>query len=263
MGNIHCLNLENLKTLWKKEFGIPFRSNLKIHKNNVFLINSNSKIFSINTNTGKLNWSFETISKKLKHNSSYQIAIYKDKLFFTNDSAEIYCLDLISNNIKWTLVFNTPDFRTAPLIFKSSPITIDDDGTLFISTNYGSSYAINSERGLIKWSIPIYSLNRMFVNSNNILLTTQDRFLILNKENGDIFYNQQINDQSKKKMDSFEDIIVGQNAIYLPTKNGHGFSIKIKNLKDVNQFKIPKDYEDFFFYNNNIFIKTENSLTKY
>ena len=41
---------------------------LKIHKNNVFIINSNSKIFSINTNTGKLNWSFETISKKLKHN---------------------------------------------------------------------------------------------------------------------------------------------------------------------------------------------------
>ena len=102
LGNIHALNIANLDIIWKKNFGVPFKSNLKVHNNNLYLINSNSKIYSINTDNGKLNWSFETASRDLKDNKSYQIAIINDDLVFTNDNAEIYCLDLkkiISNGL--------------------------------------------------------------------------------------------------------------------------------------------------------------------
>ena len=82
-----------------------------------------------------MNWSFETASRDLKDNKSYQIAIYNDDLVFTNDNAEIYCIDLKKNNIKWSLIFQTSNFENTPLIFKSSPISIDNNGYIFVSTN--------------------------------------------------------------------------------------------------------------------------------
>ena len=90
LGNIHSFDLQTLKKNWSVELGVPFRSNMKIYKDNVYLINSNSKIFSVSTNDGKLNWSFETASKNLKHDSSYQIAIENDKLFFSRLSEKDY-----------------------------------------------------------------------------------------------------------------------------------------------------------------------------
>ena len=96
-----------------------------------------------------MNWSFETASRDLKDNKSYQIAIYNDKLIFTNDNAEIYCLDLKNNNIKWSLIFKTSNFENTPLLFKSSPITIDRNGYIFVSTNHGYTYAIDIVSGII------------------------------------------------------------------------------------------------------------------
>ena len=82
-----------------------------------------------------MNWSFETTSRDLKDNKSYQIAIFKNDLIFTNDNAEIYCIDIKKNSIKWSLIFKTANFQDNSLLFKSSPITVDRNGDI-----YGSSY---------------------------------------------------------------------------------------------------------------------------
>ena len=72
---------ENFLPLWEKKFGVPFKSDIKIYKENLYLINSNSKIYSINLKNGKLNWSLETSSQYLKDDKSYQLAIFNNKLF--------------------------------------------------------------------------------------------------------------------------------------------------------------------------------------
>ena len=38
LGNVHCFNLENLKLKWRKSFGVPFKSDVKIYKKNLFII---------------------------------------------------------------------------------------------------------------------------------------------------------------------------------------------------------------------------------
>jgi len=118
LGNIHCLDLKNFELKWKKSYSVPFVSDIKFYKNNFFLINSNSKIYSFDTTEGKLNWSFETASNDFKDRHSYQIAISDNKLIFTNDSAEIFCLDLQTNQIKWSLTFQNNEYENLPKIFK-------------------------------------------------------------------------------------------------------------------------------------------------
>ena len=263
LGNIHALNIVNLDIIWKKNFGVPFKSNLKVHNNNLYLINSNSKIYSINTDNGKLNWSFETASRDLKDNKSYQIAIINDDLVFTNDNAEIYCLDLKKNNIKWSLIFQTSNFENKPLLFKSSPISIDKNGYIFVSTNYGYTYAIDIKTGLIKWSQPIYSTNRFVITEKYLINSWKDRVFMINKSNGKIVLNKNLSKSQKKNKIIFKDLIVGDNWIYIFDRKGFKISLDKKNFNTYLISKIARNYENSIIYNNNLYINTKNSILKY
>ena len=264
LGNIHSFDLKTLKKNWSVELGVPFRSNIKIYKDNVYLINSNSKIFSVSTNDGKLNWSFETASKNLKHDSSYQIAIENDKLFFTNDSAEIYCIDLAENNIKWSLVFDLQNFQKVPTIFKSSPISIDKGKTLYVSTNYGFTYAIDVNSGAIIWSTPIFSLNRFQFHENYLLTVFKNRLIIYKKNNGELVLNKELNHNKKKDEDlNFQSLIMGKNAIYLFDKSGIFVEVKSSNFDVINMNKSFKGFKDYAIYKKQFYLLSENSINKF
>ena len=263
LGNIHAFNIINLDIIWKKNFGVPFKSNLKVHDNNLYLINSNSKIYSINTDNGKLNWSFETASRDLKDSKSYQIAIINDDLVFTNDNAEIFCLNLKKNNIKWTLVFQTANFENKPLLFKSSPISIDKNGYIYVSTNYGYTYAIDIKTGLIKWSQPIYSINRFSITEKYLINSWKDRVFMINKSNGKIVFNKNLTNLKKKNNVLFKDLVVGNNWIYIFDNKGFKISLDKKNFNRYSRSKVARNYENSIIYNNNLYINTKNSIVKY
>tara|TARA_B100000963_G_scaffold186943_1_gene162618 strand:- start:4383 stop:5639 length:1257 start_codon:yes stop_codon:yes gene_type:complete len=263
LGNIHSFNIENLNLRWKKKFGVPFKSNLKIQGNKLFLINSNSKIYSINTDNGNLNWSFETASNELKDAKSYQIAIYNNNLVFTNDNGEIYCLDLIKNNIKWSLIFQTANFENTPLIFKSSPISIDNNGYIYVSTNRGYTYAIDIKTGLIEWSKPIYSTNRFIITKKYLINSWKDRIFMINKLNGKIVLNKNLKNL-KKNVDTFyKDLIIGDDQIYIFDNKGFKISLDKKNFNRYSKSKIAKNYKNLIIFNNNVYINTKNSILKY
>ncbi len=245
LGNIHSFNAENLDLKWKKKFGVPFKSNLKIHQKNLYLINSNSKIYSINTDNGNLNWSFETASRDLKDKKSYQIAIYNNDLVFTNDNAEIYCIDLKKNSIKWSLIFQTANFENTPLIFKSSPISIDNNGYVFVSTNRGHTYAIDLKTGLTKWSKPIYSTNRFIITKKYLVNSWKDRIFMIDKSNGKIVFNKNLKNLKKSSKTFYKDLIIGSDWIYIFDNNGFKISLDKKNFAKYSKKKNCKKLQKF------------------
>ena len=262
LGNIHCYNVENLDLIWKQKLSVPFMSNIKIYKNDLFIINSNSKIFSLNISSGKINWSFETVSKDIKSKGSYQISIYDNKLYFTNDVGEIYCVDLSKNNIIWSLTFEPINYSQKPITFKSSPIIINRDN-LFVSTNYGFLYAINPKSGLVKWSLPIENTNNFLVDKNLIFLANQDRFVIINLLNGKIIYNQNIPSFKSKIKHQFENLLLGKKNIILFSKDGQIILINKMNLGKVKVYKKYIDFKNFIVISNNLYLITSKSLVRF
>jgi len=264
LGNIHCLKIKNLEVIWKKNFGVAFRSNIKINKDDLFLINSNSKIFSINIKNGNLNWSFETSSGIIKDDSSYQIAIYNDKLFFTNDSSEIYCLNLVEKTIMWSLTFENDDFSISPLIFKSSPITIDDNGILYVSNNNGNTYSIDANKGFLIWSSPIYSFNRFIVSENYLFNIFNDYIFIIDKKNGKILFNKKILSKNKKKINFlFKDLLVSQKNIYIFDIDGYLITLDKSNLANYKVDKYYKKYSNLILAKNFLYINSGNEIYKH
>ena len=261
LGNIHCLDIKSLKIIWKKSYSVPFRSNIKIYENNLFLINSNSKLYSINAQNGNLNWSFETTSKDLKDNKSYNLQIYNSKLIFTNDSAEIYCIDLKTNNILWSLVFESSNFTNSPLIFKSSPMIIDLDGSLYISNNLGNTYKINIENGMVIWTAPIFSINDFLLTNNYLLNVINNNFFIINKKNGKVLFNKKFVLDNKNF--NIKNIIISTEYIYLFEKNGYVISIDRKNFKIIKYNKFLGDFLDLIVSKDNLIIRTKKQLIQF
>lgn len=264
LGNIYSYDLKNLDKLWVSELGVPFKSSIKIYKNQIFIINSNSKIYSLNKKNGKLNWSFETASKVLKKNNSYQIAAHKDKLYFTNDNGEIYCLDLLNGKILWSLILEVGNFQDLPAVFQSSPILIDKTGIIFFSSNYGFMYAIDSLSGAIKWSKQLDTYNNIIATKNYLMTIINNRIVILEKKSGRILFNQNILSSYKKnKISNFKDFIIGKEKIYIFDLNGTMVSINLNDLSNREVAKVSKNFRSYVILKDSVLLLTQNSLIKY
>lgn len=262
LGEIFCFSIDDLKIKWKKNLSVPFQSDIKIHNNLIYLINSNSKIYSIDTKNGNIIWSFETTSKNIKNKLSYQIAFFENNLYFTNDNAEIFCINLIEKKIKWSLIFEIQSFKQTPLVFKSNPITIDDNGNLFISTNYGFTYSIDARQGNVNWSKEFYSLNNFIFTEKYLMFSNLNRFIMLDKKNGKIIYNKPFFNKSKKEL-FLKDLIIGKDNIYLFDIEGYLFTIKLNNFDTYYTSKFSHNYKDYLILKNNLFILSDNSITQY
>ena len=262
IGNIHCFDAKNLNLIWKKSFGVPFMSDIKINKNNLYIINSNSKIFSLNTDNGKINWSYETASKNIKDFKSYNIAIFNDKLLFTNDSSEIYCLDLNQNNILWSKILQNENFQNLPLIFKSSPITIDQNGVAYVSTNNGFTYSIEIKSGLVNWAVPVSSTNRLFVSGNYLLSVEQSNLTILNRTSGKILFNKKISINKKNQL-VLKSLFIGEKNIFLFDEKGYLVFFDLNDLKKYKVKKFLNKFSNFIILKNNLYINTSDSIIKF
>lgn len=262
-GNIRALDFDTLKTKWIQKLTVPFKSDIKIYRNKIYIINANSKLYSIDYSNGEIEWSLVTASKIFKSNGSYQIAISDNKLIFTNDYAEIYCLDLINLNILWTLKLQMDNFQNYPYSFKSTKIIIKNDN-LFFSNNYNNTYSINIKNGSVNWINNNYFEN-IILAEDKIFLVKKRNFIILNKKgetifnkNYDyIFQNEKINNHF------FKNIFIGKNQIYIFTNSGYILSIDIKNLKNIKIFSKEKSFNNYILFNKDFIIITNNSLIKY
>lgn len=262
IGNVHCLDIKNLNLIWKKSFGVPFMSDIKLNKNNLYIINSNSKIFSLNADNGKINWSYETVSKNIKDFKSYHIAIFDDKLLFTNDSSEIYCLDLKKNNILWSRILQNENFQNLPIIFKSSPITIDQNGIAYVSTNNGFTYSIEIKSGIINWVVPVYSTNRLFVSGNYLLSVQQSNLIILNRLNGKILFNKKISINKKTQL-TLKSLFIGERYLYLFGEKGFIVFLDLNDLQKYKVKKFLKKFSNFIILKNNLYVSTSDSIIKF
>ena len=264
IGNIHAFNKKDLKLVWSKKLGVPFRSNIQSFGKSIYLINTNSKIYSINVDDGKINWSFETASKTIKDpNFSYQIKVYNEKLFFTNDSGEIYCLNLIDQNIRWSLVFQSEEFKKTPVLFKASSF-IAENNNLFISTNYGFIYSVDSSQGFVNWTKPFPFLSNLKLIGNYLISNTENGLVIIDKKNGNILFNNDFNRilNLKKKKISISDIIITYNNIFLTTSNNLIIKIDRDNLKSYTTKKFNK-YIKSELYGNKVFMLNESGINIY
>lgn len=80
LGTIFSVDINSFEIKWKKSLNVPFLSNIILQNDDLYLINSNGKLFSINILNGITNWSYDTGSNLIK---SYEfIRFLPSKIFY-------------------------------------------------------------------------------------------------------------------------------------------------------------------------------------
>ena len=93
------------KTTWAKNFKVPFRSNLKIIKNNLAAANQNNNLYIIDKNSGGNLKLIPTEETTIKNNFINNLSADEKNLYFLNTYGS-YSIDIDSKRINWFINLN-------------------------------------------------------------------------------------------------------------------------------------------------------------
>ncbi len=272
LGYIYAINLTERSLLWAKNYGIPFRSNIKISNDQIFLANQDNVIYSINTKNGVKNWQFATSLTFLKSDFENSFALDKTNgnIFFLNTNGELYSISYSTQKINWILNFKNPQLTGDTNLFISRPIVVKYDN-LIVSTEK-ALFSYNKLNAKKNWTFAVELILKPVVTSYyTYLITKTDLLICLNNKTGDVVWSKKIykslnKNKINKKNKKFYDLKIVNNEIYLFSNTGHLLSFDPNNGELNNLKKISKNgiSSEIVFLDDYMFLFDEdNKLLKF
>ena len=231
---------------WAQNYGIPFRSNIKIYDGKLFLSNQDNTLYSLNINNGEKNWQYDTSSSFLKSDFQNNLLIDKTNnlLFFLNTSGELYAIDLINNKVIWVNNFNRSS-NTESNLFLSFPLSLKNENLLVYDGK--KILNLNSKTGIKNWETNLSLEIKPVLTSNNVFFVTKNKYLnCLNMIDGKIIWSKNIDNQIKNLREKFKTSKLGisksqfivNNFILVFTSSGYLLTFDISNGKILTVNKI-------------------------
>lgn len=224
IGFIYSIEFKSGKLNWKKFYGIPFNSRIKIFKEKIYLVDKDNKILCFNSFDGSKVWEQKTVSTFIKSQKYLALSISKNNhVFFINSAGDLFKIDSANGKVLWSLPTIKGFGEHDTDFFKSSDLVIDDD-TLFFSNETSNSFSINSSSGFVNWRTEIKTSIIPIINGANIFLLTNNGYLVnLNKSDGKILWSVNVfkNIKKKKRNIKTSGFILGKNLIYITTTDGN------------------------------------------
>ena len=223
IGFIYSIGLNNGKLVWIKNHGIPIKSNIKIYKNKIFLINQDNRILCFNTENGSKIWDIRSVPSFIKLQNFLSSAISKQgDVIAINSSGDLFKVNANNGKIDWSLNTLESTLAHATDFFKSSEIVIIDDNIIFSSKSSIFSYNLNT--GYTNWKQEVSSIGAPIIDGKNIfILTDNGYFVIIDKDTGILISSTNILKILKKRKQETKitGFIMGSGKIYSVTSNGY------------------------------------------
>ena len=193
LGYVYAIDIETRTLIWAKNYGIPFRSNIKFFDGQLFLANQDNIVYSIKAKNGEKNWQLSSSVTFLKSEFKNNIVIdeLNNNIIFINTSGELYSLNYLNQRINWVLNFKNFSLKGDTDLFLSQPLAIKD-GNLFVSTE-NSLLSYNLITGSRNWIKPVAPILKPIITKNNVFTFTKNDLLIcIDRKTGDIRWSKNI-----------------------------------------------------------------------
>jgi len=272
LGYLYALNLKNNKIIWAKNYGIPFRSNLKFANNQIFLANQDNVISAIDANTGIKNWQYGTSITFLKSDFENTLALdlINKNIFFLNTSGELYSINYFKKNINWVLNFKNSYLSGDTELFLSQPI-VSKNNNLIIATEK-AVLSLDTLTGSRNWNLRAEPIFKPIITLNYTYLILKNNLLIcLDNTSGNVVWSKNIfrnikDKKIKNQFESFIDFKIVNGEINIYSKNGYLLTLNPKNgnLNSLNKISKKGISSEIFFLNGNmLFVDKNNKLLKF
>ena len=265
---MYAYNIDNNKVIWAKNYKVPFRSNLKITKNNLIAANQNNNLYFFNKFDGEIITLIPTEDTPVKNEFINNLALNSRNLFFLNTYGSLYSIDKSKMKIKWFSNLNQSlDINPSNLFFGNQIISYKDK--LVISSNK-QLYIINENNGSIIFKKNFFSsIKPLVVNDYIFLITNNDLIIAMDLIDGKIIYSYDLNRKiseflnTKKKMAKFRSLIMANSKIYVFLNNSYYLKMDLNG--DIEAIKkIPsKLNSDPILINGSLFFLDQKKSIKY
>ena len=266
LGYLYALDYNKQKILWAKNYSIPFRSNLKIKKNILFLADQNNILHLINSVDGERFKLIPTEDTTLKNSFKNSLVLDESHLFYLNTYGSLYSININRKKISWFINLNRSIDINSSNLFYSSPISIVDDRIIVPSDPY--LYLLNKINGSIISKTPIHSSFKPIISGDQLFLITKKNLLVcLDLKSGEIIYSLDIELEIAQLLDSKKKPINIKN-FYLSNKNiliflNNSYIVSFTTLGKIKEIKkLPAKIGSLpIFINNSImYLSKKNKL---
>ena len=268
-GYVYSINYKKDKLNWAKNFLVPFRSNLKILNDILFLSDEKNKIILIDVKNGNKIEELYTQPSKAVSKFESNLAIDKNNnLLFLSTNGSLYSINLINQKtINWIQNFKPEN----DIIFNANPIRISND-KIMISTN--KNVSLINQNGNRIWDLNIRSSVSPVISGNTIFMVNDDNYLVfIDVVTGKIIFSKNLHsilmqDFKKnflRKIKKINHISLIDNKLLLISKNSYFIEINLENNIKIssikkNPFVISSDI--IFLKNEMIFVSHSNRVYK-
>ena len=264
-GFFYALDILNNKLIWAKNHKIPFRSNLKIKDNKIFVADTNNSLLLINKENGEKIKIIPTEETTVKNNFINSLAANKDSLFYLNTYGSLYSISK-KGEIKWFVNLNRSLDINPNSLFSSNPLVLNQD-KLIVSTDL-YLYLLDINNGSILSKIAITSLFRPLISGKNLFMVTKDYLLVsIDLDSKKIVYSLDVSKNiadyldTKKKSISLKSAAIINKDIFLFLDNSYLVKFSpLGKIKEIN--KLPSKLNSFPIFINDsiIYLNNKNKL---
>ena len=262
IGFIYAINLNSGKLAWVKNLRVPLKSNIKIYKDQIFLVNQDNRLLCLDVEKGLKIWDIRSIKSFIKSQYFLALAISKNgDLVVLNSSNDLVKIQAKSGRIYWSVNIIDAISTHESDFFKSSDIVIADTDVIFSTSTSIFSYNLNT--GYRNWVENIGSKNIPIIDGSNVFSITDNGFLVnLDRKTGKVNWSTNILKSLKRKnqITEISGFIMGSGKIYAVTSNGYLIVSSASSGKVEYSKKIGDPIETSpIISNGSLFILTANS----
>ena len=267
ISKLFLIDIINGNLIWKKNSEYPFNSEIKIHKNNFYVVDYFNTLRCFKIKDGSECWNLKTEESFTISDTKNSLIIVNDKVIFNNSIGDITAADISSGTIEWQTSTQSSKVKDIAYSFKISQL-VSDGKDVFFSNNKGQFYSIDIKTGTVNWLNKINSSVTPIIQNNLIFTVSNEGFLyVIQKKQGNII---RINNIYKNyKIKDIQKILpvglsIGKDFFYITNRNGELMKInlnfvRIEKVENISKGAISKP----IIYNEKLYIVKNGSILEY
>ena len=186
IAKYYSVNINTGEVNWLKNNTYPFNSEIKKNKKRIFVVDYKNTLRCYNINDGSECWNLPTEDSFTMSNSNFSLIIVNDMIIFSNSLGDITGVDIESGLIAWQLPTQSSSIINETYNFKISKL-VSDGESIFFSNNKNEFYSIDLKTGTMNWINEINSNLTPITIGDLIFTVSNEGFLyVVEKNKGNI-----------------------------------------------------------------------------
>ena len=186
LAKYYSININSGELNWSKNNTYPFNSDIKKHKNKFFVIDYKNTLRCYEIKNGNECWNLKTEDSFTISNSKLSLIVVDDLVVFSNSIGDITAVDIETGLIIWQLPTQSSSIINETYNFKVSKL-VSDGNSIYFSNNKNEFYSIDLKNGIINWKNEISSNITPVITGNLIFTVSEDGYLLtIEKNKGNI-----------------------------------------------------------------------------